>query len=129
LDRCLYCASANWHTTESDASSIDVPLHDETIAERIAALQDIIPASYRRSLASKFTTTKSVFKTGLSWGGKTLWVVSTSALLLAVPWALAYSEEQMMLEQEREMQMQARANEFLTPGAQPQGQQGAKPAL
>jgi import receptor subunit TOM22 len=40
-----------------------------------------------------------------------LWVVSTSALLMGVPWALAYSEEQMVMEQEREMQMQQRANE------------------
>jgi import receptor subunit TOM22 len=59
-------------------------------------------------------------------------VVSTSALLLGVPWALAYNEEQMIAEQEREMQAQARANEFLTPGAgQPQlaGGAQAKPAL
>jgi import receptor subunit TOM22 len=42
-------------------------------------------------------------------GGKTLWVVSTSALLLGVPWALAYSEEQMIVEQERAEMMQQRA--------------------
>ena len=42
-------------------------------------------------------------------GGKTLWVVSTSALLLGVPWALAYSEEQMIVEQERAELMQQRA--------------------
>ena len=45
-------------------------------------------------------------------GGKTLWVVSTSALLLGVPWALAYSEEQMIVEQERaELQAQRAQNE------------------
>lgn len=44
-------------------------------------------------------------------GGKTLWVVSTSALLLGVPWALAWSEEQQMMEMEREMKMQQSANE------------------
>jgi len=44
-------------------------------------------------------------------GGKTLWVVSTSALLLGVPWALAYAEEQQMVEMEREMKMQQSANE------------------
>jgi import receptor subunit TOM22 len=42
-------------------------------------------------------------------GGKTLWVVSTSALLLGVPWALAYSEEQMIVEQERAEIMAQRA--------------------
>jgi len=54
-------------------------------------------------------------------------------LLVAVPWALAYSEEQMIAEQEREMQMQQRANEFLAPGqpgaGQPAGPGGVKPAL
>lgn len=44
-------------------------------------------------------------------GGKTLWVVSTSALLLGVPWALAWSEEQQMMEMEKEMKMQQSANE------------------
>ena len=42
-------------------------------------------------------------------GGKTLWVVSTSALLLGVPWALAFSEEQQVQEMEREMRMQQNA--------------------
>ena len=42
-------------------------------------------------------------------GGKTLWVVSTSALLLGVPWALAYGEEQMIIEQERAEIMQQRS--------------------
>lgn len=87
----------------------------------------MIPASTRRSLSSKFSTAKSWVSTGLGWGGKTLWVVSTSAVLLVVPWALAYSEEQMMLEQEREMQMQQRTSEFLTPGTQ--GQPAAQPAI
>jgi import receptor subunit TOM22 len=75
------------------------------------ALQDIIPASYRRNLNSKISTASSWFKTGLSYGGTTLWVLSTSTLLLGVPWALAYSEEQMVMEQEKEMMMQQRANE------------------
>jgi mitochondrial import receptor subunit TOM22 len=59
-------------------------------------------------------------------GGKTLWVVSTSALLLGVPWALAFSEEQQVQEMEREMRMQQSANELLTQGA---GQSNAKPAI
>lgn len=38
-------------------------------------------------------------------------MVSTSALLLGVPWALAFSEEQQLQEMEREMQMQRGASE------------------
>ncbi|KAF2262964.1 mitochondrial import translocase, subunit Tom22 [Lojkania enalia] len=120
----------DWDTdSESDASSVVSFAPDETLYERIAALQDIIPPSYRRSLSSKFNSASSWLKTGLSYGGKTLWVVSTSALLLGVPWALAYSEEQQLAEMEREMQQQQRANEFMTPGATPGMPQGAKPAL
>lgn len=87
--------------TESDTSSIADLTPDETLYERLAALQDIIPAHTRRSIASKYNTATSYVKSGLALGGKTLWVVSTSALLLGVPWALAYSEEQMMVEQEK----------------------------
>jgi import receptor subunit TOM22 len=85
---------------------------DETFFERLSALQDMIPASTRRSVSSKANAISSWFKSGLSMGGKTLWVVSTSALLLGVPWALAYSEEQMIVEQERaELQAQRAQNE------------------
>lgn len=61
-----------------------------------------------------------------SFSGKSLWVISTSALLLGVPWALAFSEEQQVQEMEREMRMQQSANELLT---QPGGSSGANAAL
>jgi import receptor subunit TOM22 len=48
-------------------------------------------------------------------------------LLLGVPWALAYAEEQQMIEMEREMQMQQQASQLLTqPG---EGGAEGKPAL
>jgi import receptor subunit TOM22 len=77
--------------------------------ERLLALQDMIPASTRRSVSSKVSTASDWVKSGLLLGGKTLWVISTSALLLGVPWALAYSEEQMIVEQERAELMNQRA--------------------
>ncbi|KAF3009946.1 mitochondrial import receptor protein [Curvularia kusanoi] len=115
-----------WDTdSESDLESESSFIADETLYERIAALKDIIPASTRRSLSSKYESISSWTKSGLLFGGKTLWVVSTSALLLGVPWALAYSEEQMIIEQERAEMMNQRAqNEFMAPGAN-----DAKPAL
>ncbi|KAH7132206.1 mitochondrial outer membrane translocase complex, subunit Tom22 [Dendryphion nanum] len=120
----------DWDTdSESDASSIASVAPDETFYERLSALQDIIPAATRRSFNNKISAAQSWVKSGLFLGGKTLWVVSTSALLLGVPWALAYSEEQMVMEQEREMQLAQRTNDFLTPGAQPAGAQGAQAAL
>lgn len=109
----LYPAIANHdETADSDTSSVHSVQPDETFFERLSALQDMIPASTRRSVSSKANTISSWFKSGLSMGGKTLWVVSTSALLLGVPWALAYSEEQMIVEQERaELQAQRAQNE------------------
>ena len=47
----------------------------------------------------------------LSIGGKTLWVISSSALLLGVPWALAWGEEQQVLEMEKEMKMREMGSE------------------
>ncbi|KAF3048448.1 mitochondrial import receptor protein [Didymella keratinophila] len=108
-----------WDTdSESDLESESEFIPDETLYERISALKDIVPASTRRSISAKYETLSSWTKSGLLFGGKTLWVVSTSALLLGVPWALAYSEEQMIVEQERaEMMAQRAQNEFMAPGA------------
>lgn len=84
---------------------------DESFADRLAALKDIVPPTYRKTLSNTFSTTSSWVQTTLNYGGKTLWVVSTSVLLLGVPWALAFAEEQQMAEMEREMKMQQSANE------------------
>jgi len=116
----------DWDTdSDSDAESdISDAAPDETIADRLFALQDIIPPQQRRFITSTISSASGWFKTGLLTGGKALWVVGTSALLLGVPWALAYAEEQQMVEMEREMKMQQTANEVMTPGAQQ-----ARPAL
>lgn len=78
---------------------------DETLADRLLALRDIIPPTTRSYIAGKVDTTTGWIKSGLLFSGKTLWVVSTSALLLGVPWALAFAEEQQMVEMEKEMKM------------------------
>ena len=118
----------DWDTdSESDASDISDD-YEETFADRIAALADIVPPTYRKKLSSAANTTYDWTTSGLSFSGKALWVISTSALLLGIPWALAFSEEQQMQEMEREMRMQQGANEVLTGGAQA-GEQSARPAL
>lgn len=71
----------------------------------------MIPPNQRKFLADAASSTSSWLVSGLSFSGKALWVVSTSALLLGVPWALAFAEEQQMVEMEREMKMQQSANE------------------
>jgi mitochondrial import receptor subunit TOM22 len=98
--------------TDSEVSDVDDDdALDESLFDRIAALKDIVPPAYRKNIASATSTGYSWASRALSLGGKTLWVVSTSALLLGVPWALAFGEEQQVQEMEREMQMQRNANE------------------
>jgi len=95
---------------ESEISDVDsdAPL-DETLFDRIAALQDIIPPTYRKRLGGAASTGYSWAAAGASFAGKSMWVLSTSVLLLGVPWALAFSEEQQVQEMEREMRMQQNA--------------------
>ncbi|OQO10238.1 hypothetical protein B0A48_04596 [Cryoendolithus antarcticus] len=102
----------DWESdSNSDTSSILSDSLEETLSDRIAALKDIIPPTTRARLSSFASSAQGWVTSGLSFSGKSLWVVSTSALLLGVPWALAFSEEQQMQEMEREMRMQQSANE------------------
>lgn len=97
---------------DSDAlSEISSDLEDESLADRLAALRDMIPPAQRRSISSSVSTASSWLRSGLQLGGKGLWLVSTSVMLLSVPWALAYAEEQQMAEMEKEMQAQKAASE------------------
>ncbi|CAK4033869.1 related to mitochondrial receptor complex chain MOM22 [Lecanosticta acicola] len=117
--------------TDDDSEISDVEDDDdldESLLDRVYALKDIVPPTYRKKLYNAASTGYSWASKGLSLSGKTLWVVSTSALLLGVPWALAFSEEQQVQEMEREMRMQQSANELLTAGSDA-GQSNARPAL
>lgn len=99
-------------TTDSEVSDVDDDdAYDESLLDRVYALKDIVPPTYRKNLSSVASTSYSWLSSGLSFSGKSLWVLSTSALLLGVPWALAFSEEQQVQEMEREMRMQQSAGE------------------
>lgn len=99
-------------TLESEIStdSFDDNLN-ETLYERICALQDIIPAQSRHKIGNAFSSLSSFAKSTVSFGGSALWIVSTSAFLLGVPWALALAEEQQYVQMEREQGMIKGANE------------------
>lgn len=96
----------------SDASSdISSVAPDETLYERVTALKDILPPSQRRFFSKSYDNVSSWLATALSFSGKALWVVSSSGLLLGVPFGLAYMEEQQMLAMEQEMKMTQSTNE------------------
>ncbi|KAI4121416.1 MAG: hypothetical protein LQ347_006865 [Umbilicaria vellea] len=106
--------------TDSSISDDDLPVltsSDESLTERLLALRDMLPPSTRRRIASTTAAVTGYVKTGLLYGGKTLWVVSTSALLLGVPFAFAFADEQQVVEMEKEQRMREMGNELLTPGA------------
>jgi len=99
-------------------SSDDEDDVDETLYDRIVALKDIMPATHRARLSKVFGATYGALASSLVLGGKTLWVVSTSAIMLAVPYAIAVGDEQQYIEMEKEMQAQQLATGALSPNAQ-----------
>lgn len=115
LRRRIPAAPTNVFDEDSEISSSpsleqDLSL-EETLADRLLALRDVIPPATRRKISHVSRTAYSWLTSGLVLGGKTLWVVSTGAMLIGIPWALAFTEESQMMEMEREMRMQNSANE------------------
>ncbi|GAB1196431.1 mitochondrial outer membrane translocase complex, subunit Tom22 [Aspergillus pseudonomiae] len=116
--------------TESEISEdSDVELDGETFYERLSALKDIIPPSARRQVNSTVSSITSFTKSSLMFSGRALWVISTSAFLVGIPFALAYAEEEQYVQMEREQGMIKGANEMLTPGAISEEQKQAQPTL
>ncbi|KAE8375205.1 mitochondrial outer membrane translocase complex, subunit Tom22 [Aspergillus bertholletiae] len=115
--------------TESEISEdSDIELDGETFYERLSALKDMIPPSARRQVNSTVSSITSFTKSSIMFSGRALWVISTSAFLVGIPFALAYAEEEQYVQMEREQGMIKGANEMLTPGALPEQQQ-AQPTL
>jgi len=123
--------------TDSEISSDDddTAPTEESLSDRLLALKDIIPPTTRSAISNTVSTTYGYVKGSLSFSGKALYVLSTSALLLGVPWALAFAEEQQMVEMEKEMRMREMGGEILTSGGTAGalnaqlGQQQGRPAL
>ncbi|WVQ80218.1 hypothetical protein IAT38_002323 [Cryptococcus sp. DSM 104549] len=113
--------------TDSEASDDDFNIADETLSERIAALKDIVPPVTRENLYRKYKTTAGWAWWSVQSAGTIAWWVSTSALLVGLPLALAIEDEGKVIAQEREMQMQSAGQQQLL-GAPQQGQpQGVLP--
>ncbi|MCJ1467338.1 mitochondrial import receptor protein [Pseudocyphellaria aurata] len=112
--------SADYTDTDSSLSSsslISSTLPSETITERILALRDMVPPSTRRRIYSTASQLTRLVKGGALWGGKGLWVLTASALMVGVPWAMASVEEQQLMELEREQRARDTTGEVMAPGA------------
>ncbi|KAH6636352.1 mitochondrial import receptor subunit Tom22-domain-containing protein [Chaetomium tenue] len=98
---------------------------EETLADRLAALRDVVPATARGWMHQQYETTTSAVKTALAFAGRAAWTVSVSALLVGVPFALAYGEDENFAAMEQEQRMRELGGEVLGGG----GADGAKAGM
>ncbi|GAV50828.1 hypothetical protein ZYGR_0AD00110 [Zygosaccharomyces rouxii] len=89
---------------------------NETIADRLVALKDIIPPKQRQNISTLFNTASSLVKSFFSKSGNVAWTVTTSALLLGVPLSLSILGEQQLIEMEKSFDLQKDANDLLAQG-------------
>lgn len=73
-----------------------------------------------RTRAKIVSTTSSIYNltgTAITYGGKGLWILATSAFLLGIPYALALGQEQEIVEEEKRQGMMTEgASALLQPG-------------
>jgi len=111
-----YASSSSSRTSSSvslSSVSSEIPT-DETLVDRLAALIDIIPPTTRHSISSKVSqTTSFIFKSGKVLGN-IAWVISTTALLVGLPLALALEDEAKIVQQEKEHLAQQQGAQAVT---------------
>lgn len=81
-------------------------VEDESIADRLYALRDIVSPTTRKRIVETWRTSTSYATWGGKLAGNAVWVITTSALLVGLPLALAIENETMMVQQEKEMMAQ-----------------------
>ena len=103
-----YASTSSSRTGSTDSlSSVESDITvDESFLDRVAALVDIVPPTTRHSIASKVSKTASVVKKTGKVVGNIVWIVTTSALLVVLPLALALEDDSKIAAQEREMMEQ-----------------------
>ncbi|PHH60855.1 hypothetical protein CDD81_1102 [Ophiocordyceps australis] len=103
---------------EDDFTDTDFDPRNETFSERLYALRDIIPPTTRGWVSSRVEAFSSRAWSVLSFGGRSVWVITTSALFFGVPFALSFSEDQQIMAMEQEYNMRQAGSELLTAGTE-----------
>lgn len=96
-------ASPSSSASASSASLDSLDDYDESFLDRLAALKDIVPPTTRHSIVSTVAKTASWLRRGGKLVGSVVWVVTTSALLVALPLALSLEDEAKIVAQEKEV--------------------------
>jgi len=131
-DALLMDDDADYTDTDSEISDDEAvdDDYDESLYDRITALKDIVPPQARARLTSVANTAYNAASNTVTYGGKGLWVICTSVLMLGLPYALAFQDEQMVQEEERQRQLMSEgASGIMSAGGEAQGQGQAKAAL
>ena len=91
-------ASSEEESDDDDESDLDdFDFENETLLQRIVALKDIVPPEQRESIYNLSSTIGDLFKSSVQNGGKFLWTLTSSSLLLGVPLALAILSERYVI--------------------------------
>ena len=99
-------ASEAGSTYSTDSENSDD--YEESVLERLWALRDIIPQDTRESISSNVSRAWNYGWRGASLVGNTLWVLTTTALLLVMPLALEIQREQAFVQMENEQKAMVR---------------------
>lgn len=100
----------------------------ESFAERLAALKDIVPPTTRGWIGAQVNTGSQAVQATWYYGSRTLWVVCATALMIGVPLATCWAEDQQIEGMEREYRMREQGGELLTAGDEAAQQQGGSTA-
>ncbi|KAK7048274.1 mitochondrial import receptor subunit TOM22 [Favolaschia claudopus] len=121
-------AASSRNSSTSSLSSVDSQLDvDESIVDRLAALVDIVPPTTRHAISQRVSQTASWIKWGGKRAGSFVWIVTTSALLVALPLALFLEDEAKIVAQEREfLEQQQGQQQMLAPSMYPPNQNQPK---
>lgn len=113
-------ANISNHKDSEISNDSDYDPTQESFAERISALRDIVPPTTRSWFWNKWLTTTRVVKGVVFFAGRSVWSISVSALLIGVPFALCWAEEQQVIAMEQEVRMREMGADVLTAGG-PEG--------
>lgn len=104
--------------SDSDLEDDEFDFENETLLDRLVALKDIVPPEQRECISKLSTNVSDLFKSGFNNGGKLLWSLTSTTLLLGVPLALAILSETQLQEMERGMALEKSAQDVLAPGSE-----------
>ncbi|KAJ3308182.1 mitochondrial import receptor protein [Blyttiomyces sp. JEL0837] len=106
---------------EDDLDDEDDDLANESFAERLAALADVIPPTTRYAAYKAVTNTISTATGFAKVAGKGIWIIATGALLVMLPVALEVERETFAIQQEHQQRLRENQAQVLAgaggPGA------------